>query len=152
MTSLQELSLLKIKFDIREMEHIRPRTDLRKLELCPEINPEALDIICVNFRNLEKLRLAACLELTDADGTKLRHLEHLRSLKLEGASRLTDLTFVEGLNSPSLAVLFISECGLTDVGLAGIAAHHACLRHLSLRLIYFPTHLLKEANFSRKRG
>ena len=132
MTSLQKLSLLNIKFEIKEMEHLRHLTDLRKLELCAAVTPEAFAIICGNFRNLEKLRLAACLELTDADGTKLRHLKHLRSLKLEGAFRLTDLTFAEGLNLPSLEVLFISGCGLTDVGLAGIAAHHARLKHLSL--------------------
>ena len=132
MTSLQTLDLQGMKCNIGEIGHLRSLTDLRELTLSAPMTPGALDIICGNLGNLEKLVLTDCYELTDAAVMKIHLLKRLKSLTLQRAERLTDLAFTKGLAAPCLEVLSIIVPRLTDKGLRDLAIHHNRLRELYL--------------------
>ena len=105
------------------------------------LDSECFDIICGSFENLEELALDRLWNLTDADAVKLCRLKNLRELSLEDASRFTDLTFKEGLGSPTLTELRIWWSLLTDAGLASIASNHKMFRTISL----FHCHMVTDA-------
>ena len=107
-------------------------TGLRTLDVVVRVDSNSFDMICDNLKNLEVLRLGDCYLLTDADGTKLRKLKHLKTFKFRRGTRFTDLTFEEGLRSAAMESLDLHQCLLSDKGLINIGVHHDRLTRISL--------------------
>lgn len=130
--TLQHLNLGLRNFGIANLRNMTNLRDLRTLEVSTELSPESFDIICDNFKHLEKLELYHCGRLIDAQGVKLCNLEHLKVLGFRGSVGFTDLTFEKRLGSPELEGLSLEGCSVTDAGLASVADNHSRLRRLRL--------------------
>lgn len=129
--TLRDLCLIGDRINIGILQNIVGLKDLRSLELNVAVESEGFSTICENFPMLEELSLLDSRQLSDCDGVKLCLFEHLRCVTFVPCPGFTDLTFRRGLVSPALEEIEVSECNVTDVGLASLAAHHGRLKRLS---------------------
>lgn len=130
---LHHLSLNFHQCDIEVLRNFTNPENLRSLTLDFQcLGSDYFTVISENFGNLEELVIDGCGKLTDEDGIKLHRLKNLKHLALMSASGFSDLTFKNGLGSPAMEEIFLSNCSLTDDGLIGIGTHHSRLKTLEL--------------------
>lgn len=99
---------------------------------CFRWDSECVGILFENFQHLTTLDLGACEKLTVNDLKKIRQFKDLKSLRFRSGRNFTDEVFKDGLGSSALEALTLSRSPLTDVGLAGIGAHHRRLKTFEL--------------------
>lgn len=113
------------------MEH------LRVLDLTSwfpsHIDDECLQLICTQFKLLEKLSLSGCFHLSDDGCAHLSKLTRLVDLNLRGVHELTGYCLANGLGSREMKSLCLDEMKhLRDFGLENLCQKHPFLRRISL--------------------
>ncbi|XVF81349.1 hypothetical protein PTKIN_Ptkin15bG0148200 [Pterospermum kingtungense] len=103
-------------------------------ERCIDINSFHIYRILNRFQNLEYLSFSGCVELPDSGLTYLKYYgSRLTTLCLDCCFGITDygLSLV-GDGCPSLTVISLYRCNITDVGLEALANACLALRHVNL--------------------
>ncbi|XVF31996.1 hypothetical protein REPUB_Repub17cG0043700 [Reevesia pubescens] len=103
-------------------------------QICININSFHLFRILTRFQYLEYLSLSGCKELPDSGLSYLKsYSSRLQTLCLDCCFQITDygLSLV-GNGCPSLTVISLYRCNITDAGLEALANTCLALRHVNL--------------------
>ncbi|XP_018494439.1 uncharacterized protein LOC108864047 [Galendromus occidentalis] len=98
----------------------------------PNSTRECIAWIAKNFGKVEEFKIECYPPLSDDTAHRLSSLKSLRKLSLIGARWFSDEAFARGIGSSAMETLEITDCPLTDKGLASLAAHHGRLRRFHL--------------------
>ncbi|XVE78238.1 hypothetical protein DITRI_Ditri13aG0128500 [Diplodiscus trichospermus] len=101
---------------------------------CIDISSFHLYRILTRFQHLEYLSLSGCIELPDSGLIYLKYYgSRLKTLCLDCCFGITDhgLSLV-GNGCPSLTVISLYRCNITDTGLEALASSCLALRHVNL--------------------
>ncbi|XP_017972760.1 PREDICTED: F-box/LRR-repeat protein 12 [Theobroma cacao] len=99
-----------------------------------DINSFHLYKILTRFQHLEYLSLSGCIELPDSGLTYLKYYgSRLQTLCLDCCFGITDygLSLV-GIGCPSLTVISLYRCNITDAALEALASTCLALKHVNL--------------------
>ncbi|XWS75958.1 hypothetical protein CRYUN_Cryun01aG0136300 [Craigia yunnanensis] len=105
---------------------------------CIDINSFYLYRILTRFQHLEYLSLSGCIELPDSGLTYLKSYgSRLRTLCLDCCFGITDYGLsLAGNGCPSLTIIILYRCNITDTGLQALA--DTCLAWSHVNLAYCP--------------